>query len=525
LGVLIAGFGLLAPSFGFSLGANVPLSAESTIPATISNPSLPACTAEGGTSPTLYSCVYSVTVRNTGETSLPLTLYWAACTSSTCPVSTTETASVAEGSSSTISLNTYSVCNVKPGLEGCFINVPAGSYTLAVYSANSAGAPDSNTLTANMCVPGPCTITTTSTTSTTSTSANTFSLYYPYYVTLSSINPPGTSVSRCTSSCSNGESVYTANWSPGTTLSVSFTFSSSYTACWEYSSGGSCAPIASGAVFTLATEAAPQYLQILTQTSTTQPVTIESCVGAPNPCDSSNIEGSWNPASATLSGSNTAVTFTFTAGSGYECSGSWYLVSVQAGQVEIDSGVGALSGVTFTWAQVQGWESSYGISLELVSGTPSGSGCTSQTSTYTVAGVGSATSFSGPGCSGDSCTGTIGGPESLTFLAFCGTDTICQAVQWTVNGVVDSSGNQNGLTVSVVPSEAYTIVAYGSGPTTTTTSGTTSTTTSTGTSSTTTGPGITLPSSITLQQGIEALGAIVAVAGLAIPGPRTATKK
>jgi len=172
---------------------------------------------------------------------------------------------------------------------------------------------------------------------------------------------------------------------------------------------------------------------------------------------------------------------------------------------------------------VQGWESSYGTSLELVSGTPSGSGCTSQTSSYTVAGVGSTTSLSGPGCGGDSCTGTIGGPESLTFLAFCGTYTICQAVQWTVNGVIDSPGNQNGLTVSVAPSEAYTIVAYGAGPTTTTTStGTRSTTT--GSSSTTTGPGSTLPSSITLQQGIEALGAIVAVAGLAMPGPRAAKK-
>jgi hypothetical protein len=93
---------------------------------------------------------------------------------------------------------------------------------------------------------------------------------------------------------------------------------------------------------------------------------------------------------------------------------------------------------------------------------------------------------------------------------------ICQAVQWTVNGIVDSSGNQNGLTVSVTPSQAYTIVAYGSGSTTTTTS--------TGTSSTTTGPGSILPSSITLQQGIEALGAVVAVAGLAMPGRRTATK-
>jgi hypothetical protein len=38
-------------------------------------------------------------------------------------------------------------------------------------------------------------------------------------------------------------------------------------------------------------------------------------------------------------------------------------------------------------------------------------------------------------------------------------------------------------------------------------------------------PSSTLPSSITLQQGIEALGAVVAVAGLAMPGPRTATKK
>ena len=530
LGVLIFGFALVAPSFGIGLGTSVPLNAvsNSSLIVSVSNPVLPACTLEPGTSPPLYSCVYSLTVTNNRESQTPLTVWWGGCTSSTCPISTTQTANVPEGQSATVSLQSYAACNVSIGIPGCFINVPPGSYTLAVFTSNSAGTPDSNTLTANMCVPGPCTTTTTSTTSTISTSSNTFSFYYPYYVTLSSINPPGTSVSQCTSSCSNGESAYTANWTPGTTLSVSFTFSSSYTACWEYSSGGACTPITSGAAFTLSTEAAPQYVQILTQTSTTQPVTIEACVGAPNPCDSSNVEGSWSPALATLSGSHTAATFTFTPGSGYECSGSWYLVSVQAGQVEIDSGIGALSGVTFTWAQVQGWESSYGTSLELVSGTPSGLGCTSQTSTYTVAGVGSTTSLSGPGCSGDSCTGTIVGPESLTFLAFCGAYTICQTVQWTVNGVVDSSGNQNGLTVSVSPSEAYTIVAYGTGQSSTTTStGTTPTTstTSTETSSTTSGTGSVLPSSITLQQGIEALGAIVAVAGLAMPGPRTAVKK
>jgi len=528
LGILIFGFALVAPSFGLSLGTNVPLNAvsnSSTI-VSVSNPVLPACTFEPGTSPSLYSCVYSLTVTNNRESQTPLTVWWAYCIPSTCPLTTTQTANVPEGQSMTVSLQSYAACNITPGTPGCFINVPAGSYTLAVFTENSAGTPDSNTLTTNMCVPGPCQITTTTTssTSTSTSSPNSFSIYYPYDVTLTSISPPGSGITTCTASCSNGLASYTASWTPETSLSVAFTFNAQeYNVCWEYDTGGTCTPITSGSDFTIQSEASPHYAILLPTTSTSQPVTITTCVAAPNPCDSSGLLGSWSPASATLSTSSSAATFVFAPASGYVCSGDWYLVSVQAGDLEIDSGVGALAGVTFTWSQFQTWESSYGTAFELISGTSSGGGCNAQTSTYAVSGLGAVTELSGPGCTSDSCSGIIVGPETLTFLAFCGSSTVCQSVTWTVNGIVDSAGSQYELNLQVSTSQPYVIVAYGSTAIATTTSTSAISSSATMSSSaTTSSSGF---GSITLQQGLEGLGAIVAVVGLGMPGSKSATKK
>jgi hypothetical protein len=232
----------------------------------------------------------------------------------------------------------------------------------------------------------------------------------------------------------------------------------------------------SGLSFVITSEAYPHYAILLETASTSQSVNIVACAAAPNPCVSSNAEGSWNPAAATLSPSVTVATFTFTPASGYSCSGNWYLWSTQANAV-VSSGSGATSSVSFTWVQVEGYEATFGTSLDLVFGTTTGTTCTAQTSTLTV---GWSPYITDVACSGGPFDGntvlcpastTINGPGTVTLSEVC--ESSCQFNGWTVNGA--SYGNAQSITIDVTATQAWTVYASASAaPTTTTTTGATS---------------------------------------------------
>jgi hypothetical protein len=519
VGILIAGFGIVAPTLG------IPLNTLSSGP--VSTPTI-SC---GGSPAT---CMVSVTINNPGTWGGTQSVWFWVCVPSlgtnpnalcgspgSWPILENERYNVNLGGGAPVTLTETLACqsdsvvcatDYLPLTSGLVYSVMVQVYAGPPYSLESTSKTTLFTTTGGA----------TTTTFSSSTSGQ-FSIFYLGYITLTSVSPPGSGVSTCTGSCAaGGLSSYTATWTPGTSISLTATFNSvQYNVCWEYVGSQTCTPIKSGTPFTMSTEAYPGQAILQAQTSTTQPVTISTCVSAPNPCNSSDIPGSWSPASATLSsGGTTQATFTFTAAAGYACPTGWTLFAPQANSV-VAQGSNPCEGVTLTWQQVQGYETIYGTLLQLIS-----TGSVTQTSALSLTFGGAVTSIT---CSGSNCPTSIMGPITLTFLAFCGQFVICQSVAWTVNGN-SVPGNQNGMTYSFTTSQNYVVSANGVAPTgcylSTTTGGQTTTTCNSSTTSSTSSTsatsiclGATCVSGFNAQSVIIGFGGLIALVGLILPAP------
>lgn len=332
--------------------------AQSTVaPVVLSNYQTPACVLEGGTSPALYSCNYSVTVTNNLEPSVPLTIWWGVCSSSTCVATVEQTANVVEGASMTFSTGAYPA--------SILVNLPKGSYTLATFTTNKAGTPDSNTLTTSVCVPGPCSVSTTTTTTT--VNPGIFMIFYPSGVTISQVLPAGASPFQ--GLCSNGMTCYTAVWTTGTKVTLTATFDpTALTLCWIYDTGlvSDCnaSPVINNAPFTITTEAYPHYAILLSTANPTPTVTI-------NPiADLSG--GSWSSGSFTLSpGNPTSPGLSYKAPTGFTCSDSWFLQPIPTNPATESNwlqGSSAQELFTISYSKIQLLIASQGTTFNLMLG-------------------------------------------------------------------------------------------------------------------------------------------------------------
>ena len=546
LGVLIAGFGIVAPALGIPLNA---VQQNSGSPgSTISVSCLPggSCTiqatlvnngatdyflmqASGATSATASGCagIFFCALYNSGV-AFPLLAGQSVSWAVTIPVS---------GGC----LGGFECQGGTFYADVCMFSATSGAtfcLTPSTYASTAAYAQTSFTW-----APSTTTSSTTTTTGATETGLC-IAQGCPFYldiesgVTLSNVNPSGFDACNDTFSCQfyNGIRIYTGYWPTGTTVSFTVTFPSSLQVqvCTLYSTGNNaCAQVASGQPFQLTVQppgqnGVPSGAILEPSTAPNQPVTVSTCASGPGAgCAANDPTGGWSPGSTQLSASGSLqATFTWFPAAGYNCPTNWYLISANNG-AQVESGENPCNGVSITWSQASQWENAYGTSLILYD-----TGAEAKTATLTIRAAGQAVQITGGPCTAaPQCTYTLEGSQTYTFLATCPNFTICDSVTWNVNGQI-VPGDQNGMTYSFTVLQNWAVVATGSSATTTATTSTTAathsattTTTSTGTTSTTSSPGLTLPFSVTMQQGIEGLGAIVAVAGLAMPGPRTATKK
>lgn len=307
-----------------------------------------------------------MTVTNNQESSLPLTLTWDVCDSVTgsCISVTQQPASVPLGTSKVISTGAYPCLSY----NYCIFNIPSGSYTLAMFTGNSIGSVDSNTLTSKMCVPGPCPAVTT-TTSSTATDPNMFTIFYPSGVVLTNINPSGSNIFQ--GACSNGMSCYSADWTPGTSIGMIATFDpAQWVLCWIYDSGSSSTcnsnPITTGQSFKVSSEANPHYAILLRTANPTPPVTITPTADTAG--------GSWSSGAFTLSpSSTTSPNLVYTPPNAFTCSNFWFLQPVPANpstQSTWLTGGDALQGFKITYSQIQPLISTLGTSFKLIDGAP-----------------------------------------------------------------------------------------------------------------------------------------------------------